>query len=166
MEVNTLNALSDSTLTQFYAIIRLGKELAFPRVPRMHKGVIIEVVGGPRGELPSPLVIESYRQSFRCCNILVLNGVSVSDVDAILDPIVEEMGSLMMGVRYIKFEDNLEIYQAAKRASLILVSSPKFFYKLMKMQISKNCIKSLHSNNELATKFFNPIAKNDNIFSN
>lgn len=66
---------------------------------------VIEVTRNPPGISMCQLVRDAYAASREKLIILVLNGVTVEEVDAALDPIVRLYPYNIPGVKYVMFEE-------------------------------------------------------------
>ncbi len=88
----------------------------------MHALIILEITRQPDGSLPDRLLSLAYRASQRGCVMLALNGVSPFEVDAALDPLVEEMPLDIPGVIYRDVRDENALSEALECASMVFLS--------------------------------------------
>lgn len=88
----------------------------------MHALIILEITRQPDGSLPDRLLSLAYRASQRGCVMLALNGISPFEVDAALDPLVEEMRLDIPGVIYRDVGDENALSEALGSASLVFLS--------------------------------------------
>lgn len=84
--------------------------------------IILEITRQCDGSLPGALIALAYRASQRGRVMLALNGVSPFEVDAALDPLVEQMSLDIPGVVYRDVGDECALSQALNDASMVFLS--------------------------------------------
>ncbi|WP_022683013.1 hypothetical protein [Sphingobium bisphenolivorans] len=105
----------------------------------MHALIILEITRQRDGALPGRLLHLAYRASQRGRVLLLLNGVSSFEVDAVLDPLVQEMPLDIPGLLYCDINDPVCIPEALRQASMIFIS-PQLARRCQAME---SCARSL-----------------------
>jgi hypothetical protein len=91
---------------------------------------LLEIRRSAGGEIPEALISAAYLASASATVMLVLDSVSPSEVDAVLDPVVAGAGRYHRGVVYANARDDAAILNVAAAASRVFAASPAFRAKL------------------------------------
>jgi hypothetical protein len=99
-----------SVLPRFAAVLEIGREA--------------------NGTIQSQRIAQAYRASRSASVMLVLNRVSRSEVDDVLDKVVSSYRLDIPGVLYVDLDDDATVLSVASRAPMIFASSDEFCAKL------------------------------------
>jgi len=89
----------------------------------MYVQAAIEVTSRANGKLPIQLLNEAYRASDCGVNVLVLNNVSASAVDRVLDDVVKLLPLSIPGVLYVDASNEAALARSLEAADAIFVAT-------------------------------------------
>lgn len=92
---------------------------------------VVEIAGGSDRPPSAEIATVAYRASEGGLVVIVLSGLSRTALDAMLDPVVHQVGSRVRGVLYLDEQDDAGVRKAIERAELIIATSPCFRANLL-----------------------------------
>lgn len=108
---------------------------------------VVEISRRADGQLPDERIAAAYRCSRENAVLLVLNGVTSTEVDRVLDPVVAASGLDMYGVVYASLSSEDQIMDAAIKASGVFATTEQF-----RIRLSERGIQFSDSERLLATQ--------------
>ena len=91
---------------------------------------VLEIGRTSSGEIPASLISAAYRASRSTAIMFVLDSVSPSEIDQILDPLVARSGPEVCGVLYVNKSDDAAVLTSAAIAARVFAGSPDLRAKL------------------------------------
>jgi hypothetical protein len=100
------------------------------RKPAFDVPTLLQIRRGPDGQVPAALISTAYQASRAAPVMLILDTVSPSEVDNLLDPVVAEHGRTHRGLMYAKMQDEAAVLSVAATASRVFAATDEFRAKL------------------------------------
>jgi hypothetical protein len=91
---------------------------------------LVEIGRGPDGQVPASLLSAAYQASSASHVMLVLNSVSPTEIDSVLDPVVAKHGHMHRGLVYATLQDEAAVLSVAARAVRVFAATDDFRAKL------------------------------------
>jgi hypothetical protein len=106
---------------------------------------IVEIAADPSGRAPANLIEIAYRASRDEPITLILNGISRSSVDRILDPVVEAIPLSIPGVVYVDLQNIAAVRNVVLAATAIFIATREFHSLIRELGAAPTQIRSVRS---------------------